>query len=47
MLAILQAIKTLPGKVSTRAHHTLLTTALDKDKIATEERVQRALPEVS
>jgi type II secretory pathway predicted ATPase ExeA len=45
--AIFQATKGLPRKVGTLAHHTLLAAALDKAKTATEEHVQRALPEVS
>jgi type II secretory pathway predicted ATPase ExeA len=45
--AIFQATKGLPRKVGLLAHHTLLAAALDKAKIANEEHVQRALPEVA
>lgn len=45
--AIFQATKGLPRKVGILAHHTLLAAALDKAKTATDEHVQRALPEVS
>jgi len=45
--AIFQATKGLPRKIGLLAHHTLLAAALDKAKSATEEHVQRALPELS
>jgi type II secretory pathway predicted ATPase ExeA len=45
--AIFQATKGLPRKVGLLAHHTLLAAALTKSKIANEEHVQKALPEVS
>lgn len=45
--ALFQATKGLPRKLSRLAHHTLLAAALDKVKSATEEHVQRAMPEVS
>jgi general secretion pathway protein A len=45
--AIFQATKGMPRKIGRLAHHCLLAAALDKAKSASEEHVQRALPEVS
>lgn len=45
--AIFQASKGLPRKIGLLAHHTLLAAALDKAQSATEEHVQKALPEVA
>lgn len=45
--AIFHASKGLPRKINLLAHHTLLAAASDKAKAASDEHVQRALPEVS
>jgi type II secretory pathway predicted ATPase ExeA len=45
--AIFQASKGLPRKINLLAHHTLLATAIAKERVASEEHVHRALLEVT